>query len=176
MELEDMKDLILESDCYKCNEGCHDWYRINTKDNMTRSGDVFQHTNDQDIKTKARFINYNAGFGLDIDVDDEKQFPSYTEIVDKVIDDEVLNNIIRGTNMHGALDWNFDQIEEGITGRLEIKVFIAILIVAGMTKGNTADLWSGDNRKGYKRLTAWMSLRRFRAIKNHICFNETWIC
>ena len=127
---------------HRCNDNCHTWVRLKSKDDLRRKGKRFIHTtlNDDDVTFKAEYKQMDIDVDEDQKIEDETVNPQYVELIEKVVTDEVLDSMIAGTNQHGLFDAKYKAITAGIPGRMELKVFLCILIVKGMRKGKTEDL------------------------------------
>ena len=94
---------------------------------------------------------------------------TYTELVEYVLSDANLMRIMQGTNQH-AIDNGEDIKLDGEAGLQELKVFLSLVFTKGMNKCPLKQMWKMDKTKGVP-WARFMSLRRFRKIKEHFCFN-----
>ena len=105
-----------------CKDLCHQWRILDTSTASLVHARTFTHVENDDI------MNFR-----------KSSFPSpvlltipnitYTDIVERALNDAVLNSIIYGTNEHGVDDHKYDYIPVNELGRATIKIFIAIMIM-----------------------------------------------
>ena len=148
-----------EDEIYICTCGEHEWIRLHDgyRNEFPRRA-IYMHKDHTRLLGKARVRRV-------------REDGYYVNMVDNIVTEDILMNIIRGTNQHGENDATFESIAEDESGMHEIRIFICILIKRGYRNDQTRNMWKMDSTEGDWDVTSHMSRRRFYKIKKHICFN-----
>lgn len=152
---------------WPCADGCHEYYLYDDSEAKLDDDGIFTHVDDDDEILDQEYATIKQ------EILDTPNL-TYKDFVDMVMTDDILNQMIIGTNEYG-FDHDIDSYKPlslDELGRCHMKLAIGSYILQKEHNLTIHELLQNSEEHGVKFLTDNLPQEWFRSIRHNMCFNE----